>query len=61
MLGLIAGLSLSDLGKHDEAIASYDKVLEIKPDDHEAWYSRGNSLRTLGKHDEAIASYDKAI
>ncbi|MEG5063665.1 tetratricopeptide repeat protein, partial [Microcoleus sp. B3-A4] len=28
-------------GDFEEAIASFDKALEIKPDDHEAWYIRG--------------------
>ena len=45
----------------EEAIASYDKAIEFKPDSHEAWYSRGNSLSALGRNEEAIASSDKAI
>ncbi|MEG4391255.1 CHAT domain-containing protein, partial [Microcoleus sp. BROC3] len=45
----------------EEAIASYDKALEIKPDKHEPWYSRGNALSNLGRLEEAIASYDKAL
>jgi CHAT domain-containing protein/Flp pilus assembly protein TadD len=44
-----------------EAIASYDKALEIKLDYHEAWNNRGMALRNLGRLDEAIASYDKAL
>jgi tetratricopeptide (TPR) repeat protein len=45
----------------EEAIASYDKALQIKPDDHEAWLNRGAALRDLGQLEEAIASYDKAL
>ena len=45
----------------EEAIASYDKAIEFKPDYHEAWSNRGNSLDALGRKEEAIASYDKAI
>jgi tetratricopeptide (TPR) repeat protein len=45
----------------EEAIASYDKALEIKPDYHEAWNNRGNALGDLGRLEEAIASYDKAL
>ncbi len=45
----------------EEAIASYDKAIEIKPDDHEAWYNRGISLDDLGRNEEAIGSFDKAI
>ena len=47
--------------EYEEAIASYDKALEIKPDYHEAWNNRGNALRNLGRLEEAIASYDKAL
>ena len=46
---------------YKQAIASYDKALEIKPDYHEAWNSRGIALRNLGRYEEAIASYDKAL
>ncbi|MBS3027084.1 MAG: tetratricopeptide repeat protein [Dolichospermum sp. DET50] len=46
---------------YEEAISSYDKAVEIKPDDHEAWYSRGISLYNLGRYEEAISSYDKAV
>jgi tetratricopeptide (TPR) repeat protein len=30
-------MALRNLGKLEEAIASYDKALEIKPDYHVAW------------------------
>jgi tetratricopeptide (TPR) repeat protein len=45
----------------EDAIASYDKALELKPDLHEAWNNRGNALNDLGRWEEAIASYDKAL
>ncbi|MGJ5673865.1 MAG: tetratricopeptide repeat protein [Nostochopsis sp.] len=50
-----------NLGRNQEAIASYDKALEIKPDDHQAWLNRGVALRYLGRNQEAIASWDKAL
>ncbi|MBC6455787.1 MAG: tetratricopeptide repeat protein, partial [Hormoscilla sp. SP5CHS1] len=40
---------------------SYDKAVEIKPDDYEAWYNRGIALDELSRYDEALASFDKAI
>ncbi|MEG5056671.1 CHAT domain-containing protein, partial [Microcoleus sp. A2-C5] len=55
------GNVLGDLGKLEEAIASYDKSLEFKPDDHSIWFIRGNVLGDLGKLEEAIASYDKSL
>jgi tetratricopeptide (TPR) repeat protein len=45
----------------EDAIASFDKALELKPDLHEAWNNRGNALNDLGRWEEAIASYDKAL
>ncbi|MDB9415743.1 tetratricopeptide repeat protein, partial [Microcystis aeruginosa] len=43
------------------AIASWDRALEIKPDNHEAWNSRGVTLNNLGRYEEALASSDKAL
>ncbi|MCA2814274.1 MAG: tetratricopeptide repeat protein [Microcystis sp. M090S1] len=53
---------IHQMGKeYEQAIASYDKALEIKPDYHQAWYNRGVALGNLGRLEEAIASYDKAL
>jgi tetratricopeptide (TPR) repeat protein len=49
------------LEEYEEAIASYDKALQLKPDNDLALYNRGNALRKLGRYEEAIASYDKAL
>ncbi|BDA65900.1 hypothetical protein CAL7716_000660 [Calothrix sp. PCC 7716] len=49
---------LGQLGRFEEAIASYDKAVEIKPDFYEAWNNRGNALRNLERFEEAIISYD---
>jgi tetratricopeptide (TPR) repeat protein len=55
------GVMLKNLGRYEEAIASLDKALEIKPDYYKAWYSRGNALYALDFYEEAIFSYEKAI
>jgi tetratricopeptide (TPR) repeat protein len=55
------GNLLYTVKEYEAAIASYDKALEIKPDDHEAWYSRGIALDDLGRNEETIASFDKAL
>ncbi len=59
--GIEEGNALFNLGRFDDAIASYNKALEIKPDKDEAWYKRGNALFNLGRFDDAIASYNKAL
>jgi tetratricopeptide (TPR) repeat protein/2-polyprenyl-3-methyl-5-hydroxy-6-metoxy-1,4-benzoquinol methylase len=57
----VLGATYSELGKYEEAITSYNKVLEIKPEFAEAHYNLANTLRELGSHEAAIASYNKAI
>ncbi|NCS02335.1 MAG: tetratricopeptide repeat protein, partial [Microcystis aeruginosa G13-11] len=50
------------MGKeYEQAIASYDQALQIKPDYHQAWINRGIALGDLGRYEEAIASYDRAL
>jgi tetratricopeptide (TPR) repeat protein len=55
------GNSLYELGRYEEAIASYDRAISIKPDYYGAWYNRGISLYELGIYEEAIANYDRTI
>ncbi|MEA5516821.1 tetratricopeptide repeat protein, partial [Nodularia sp. UHCC 0506] len=54
------GYALGNLGRYEEAIASFDKALEFKPDYHKAWYYRGIALGKLGRRKEAFASASKA-
>ena len=49
------------MGKDKEAIADYNKAIEINPDDADAYNNRGWVLYNLGKDKEAIADYNKAI
>ncbi|MEA5574081.1 CHAT domain-containing protein [Calothrix sp. UHCC 0171] len=55
------GIMLAHLGRHEEAIASYKKGIEIKSDKYQNWEARGVSLYKLMQYQEAIASYDKAL
>ncbi|WNZ44685.1 tetratricopeptide repeat protein [Leptolyngbya boryana CZ1] len=51
----------AQLGKHEAAIAAYDQVLEINPQNQPAWNNRGSSLINLGRHQEALTVLDRAI
>ncbi|MDJ0536648.1 MAG: tetratricopeptide repeat protein, partial [Xenococcaceae cyanobacterium MO_207.B15] len=55
------GITLVDLGKLEEAVASYDQALKLQPDYPDAWNNRGNALWKLGRYEEAVASYDQAL
>jgi tetratricopeptide (TPR) repeat protein len=48
-------------GRFEEAIASYDKAIQIEPDNPKAWFSRGAALAKLQRIEEAIAAYENAI
>ena len=50
-----------NLERLDEAIASYNKALAIKPDYAEAHNNLGIALWGLGKPDDAVASYHNAL
>jgi tetratricopeptide (TPR) repeat protein len=55
------GNGLRNLGRFEEALASYDRAIALKPNYAEAYNNRGNALRGLKRFAEALASYDNAI
>ena len=55
------GIVLTELGKSQDAILSYHKAIEIKPDYTEAHSNLGTILRDLGNLQEAELSTRKAI
>ncbi|MBI4972223.1 MAG: tetratricopeptide repeat protein [Candidatus Omnitrophica bacterium] len=55
------GVSLSRLGRHQEAIACYDMAIEIDPEYVEAWHNKGSAWGKLGRYQEAITCFDKAL
>lgn len=48
-------------GRHEEALAFYDRALLLRPDHARALCNRGVTLDELGRHAEALASYDRAL
>ena len=55
------GILLRAAEEYELAVSSYNKAIEIKPDDEKAWRNRGIALRQLGSLEEAFAAFDKAI
>jgi tetratricopeptide (TPR) repeat protein len=55
------GSALSDLGKKQEAIECFDKVISLNPKDADAYLNKGAALYSLGEDKEAIACYDIGI
>ncbi len=55
------GLAFFQQRRTDEAIAQFQKALEIQPDYAEARYNLGTVLTQQGQLDEAIAQFQKAL
>ena len=55
------GIALGNSKNHEEALACFDKALEIKDDMPEAWFFRGIALAQLENYEESLASFDKAL
>jgi tetratricopeptide (TPR) repeat protein len=55
------GNTYSDKGEYDKAIESYEKIIVIKPDYHDAFNNMGNAYSNKGEYEKAIESYEKAI
>jgi predicted O-linked N-acetylglucosamine transferase (SPINDLY family) len=55
------GNALIVQGKHDQAVASYQRVLQLRPQDADTYAKLGNVLHEQGRFDQALASYRRAL
>jgi tetratricopeptide (TPR) repeat protein len=55
------GYALQNLGRHDEAIAYYDRSAALTGGDPLAWLAKSQALRSIGRHVEAEATVDQAL
>jgi len=55
------GMEYYEQGKYDEAIAEFQRAIELDPDSSESHRNLGAAYLEQGKLDEAVASYEKAI
>jgi protein O-mannosyl-transferase len=55
------GVAFFEKGQLDDAVAQYQKALEINPNYVAAHYNLGNALFRKGQLDEAIAHFQKAL
>jgi tetratricopeptide (TPR) repeat protein len=54
------GDAYDELGRKEEAVASYDRATEINKDDYDAWLNKVAPLINLSRLDDALESVNKA-
>lgn len=55
------GVSLSELGRHQEALDCLGRALDINPQLLQAWANKGVTLGALGRYEEEITCMDNAL
>ena len=55
------GLKQVSAGEFRQAIASWEKALDIEPNLSEVWHNKGSALGRLEKYEEAVKCFDKAL
>lgn len=55
------GNTLFDLQRYQDALAVYEKAVNIRPDYAQGWYGQGQALSELKKYQAALLAYDQAI
>jgi tetratricopeptide (TPR) repeat protein len=56
-----AGLQAKAAKRYPDAIVSFRRAVESRPDYPEAWNELGFALRQTGKYDDALGAYDQAL
>jgi predicted O-linked N-acetylglucosamine transferase (SPINDLY family) len=55
------GNALLELGRSEEALASYDRALAVRPDYTDALNNRTDALRALGRREELVEGYRRLL
>lgn len=57
----VAGYSLMNLNRNQEALEVFDRALKIDPNDFASWYNKGKLFRELKRPVEALYAYDQVL
>jgi tetratricopeptide (TPR) repeat protein len=47
-------------GRYDDAVAAYDRAIQLHPELYEAWFSKASTLMLLQQYEEATVAYTTA-
>jgi tetratricopeptide (TPR) repeat protein len=54
-------MALTDLGRFNDALESYDQALVLEPSSAGVWNSKGALLMELGRLEPALACFERAL
>jgi len=57
----LKGNELCDAKRFTEALARYDRAIELGLRDHVVWNNKGVALDSVGRHEDALGCYDKSL
>jgi tetratricopeptide (TPR) repeat protein len=55
------GITLQHQGRHEEALKTFDKAVQLKPDDAELWSNLGTVLMDIDRPDDAILTFKHVL
>ncbi|HEY9761787.1 MAG TPA: tetratricopeptide repeat protein [Trichocoleus sp.] len=55
------GDELFNQNRYQEAIAAYEKVLQLQPSQDQIWFKQGLALEALGNCEAAVMAYDRVL
>jgi tetratricopeptide (TPR) repeat protein len=55
------GIALAGEGRHEDALKSFEKSVQIKPDDAELWKNYGCGLLDMGRSAEALLTFQHVL
>ena len=58
---LSLGRTLQFQGRHEDALKTFDKAVQLKPDDAELWKNLGNALLDVKRPQDALLSFQQAL
>jgi tetratricopeptide (TPR) repeat protein len=55
------GFALSNLGRHDDALAALGEAVQLRPDDAQLWWQKGNAFLATGYSLDALRCFGQAL
>ncbi len=55
------GLAYYEQGQYEQAIADYDRAIDLNPDYALAYYNRGLAYKQQGQYERAIADFERCL